>query len=412
MINYEEKYNEFVESNNESLLSEIEEAKTIAKLDEAKNNSENKVQEETKKQTNNLRKSMLETKWKIDFKTPDSINHFYTINRNWKIVFQLDHVKSYLNDVHKRLSWMKVQKFQNLSKENNFTWTILAIQIALKAMGTDPINPKKYNIWKINWKYNDETKDAIKSFQSNLILNWVDWIPWKETIWTIIKSLDNFMKNRKEYTRIKNTIQGSWKLISEFNINRMTDYIINWNLWTNTDPLTEKQIDDLIINPTPFTKNLQDIIKEYKENWKKLKILNEIDPFSKNTKFDKFIIKYSKEYSNIYKIDPALIKIMIKKESWFRPQASSWKAKWLMQLTPSTAEYLGVHPISDPEQNIKWGIKYMSQLLNKYNWDISLALAAYNAGPWNVKKYGNKIPPFKETKNYVKYIMNTYNNLA
>jgi hypothetical protein len=62
MINYEEKYNEFVESNNESLLSEIEEAKTIAKLDEAKNNSENKVQEETKKQTNNLRKSMLETK--------------------------------------------------------------------------------------------------------------------------------------------------------------------------------------------------------------------------------------------------------------------------------------------------------------------------------------------------------------
>jgi soluble lytic murein transglycosylase-like protein len=83
-----------------------------------------------------------------------------------------------------------------------------------------------------------------------------------------------------------------------------------------------------------------------------------------------------------------------------------------MQLTPSTAEYLGVHPISDPEQNIKWGIKYMSQLLNKYNWDISLALAAYNAGPWNVKKYGNKIPPFKETKNYVKYIMNTYNNLA
>jgi soluble lytic murein transglycosylase-like protein len=102
---------------------------------------------------------------------------------------------------------------------------------------------------------------------------------------------------------------------------------------------------------------------------------------------------------------------MMKQESRFKPWASSWKAKWLMQLKPSTAKSLGVN-INDPEQNIKGWIKYFGQFLDKYNWDIPLALAAYNAGPWNVQKYGNKIPPFRETKKYVKYIMDTYNSLG
>jgi soluble lytic murein transglycosylase-like protein len=112
-----------------------------------------------------------------------------------------------------------------------------------------------------------------------------------------------------------------------------------------------------------------------------------------------------------------LIKIVMKKESGFDPLAGlrknsrNKKAKWLMQLTPSTARSLGVD-FKDPEQNIKWGVKYIGQLLNKYSWNIPLALAAYNAGPWNVKKYGNKIPPFKETKKYVKDIMDTYNSLG
>lgn len=381
-----EKYNEFSETNAESMKAEIDAAINHAKWD-----------------LNDLKSTILSGNQKETFKVPDSINNLYRIE-NWKIVFKLDQVKNYLSDILQRLDKMKNQRFSELSKENNFKWTILAIQIVLKAMWQNVVNPRKYNIWKF-WDY-DSAKEAIKQFQSDKGLS-SDGKPWKQTIRKIISSLDNFIDNRKEYIHIKNTIESSWKLISEYNVNRMTNYIINWNLWTNTDPIIERQIDNLILNPTSFNKELQDLVKEYKENGK-LRTLNQESPFRENKKYDKYIIKYSKEYSNDYKIDPALIKIMMKQESRFKPWASSWKAKWLMQLKPSTAKSLGVN-INDPEQNIKWGIKYMGQLLNKYNWDIPLALAAYNAGPWNVQ---NKIPPFRETKKYVKYIMDTYNSLG
>jgi len=80
-----------------------------------------------------------------------------------------------------------------------------------------------------------------------------------------------------------------------------------------------------------------------------------------------------------------------------------------MQLTAPTARSLGVKDVYNPEQNIRWWTKYISKLIDKYSWDIPLALAAYNAGPWNVSKYWNKIPPFKETQSYVKKIMKMYN---
>ena len=102
-----------------------------------------------------------------------------------------------------------------------------------------------------------------------------------------------------------------------------------------------------------------------------------------------------------YNVPKNLIKAIAKAESDFRPDATSKAgAQGIMQLMPATARELGVTDSYDPYQNIMGGTKYISQMLQKYDGDISLALAAYDAGSNNVTKYGG-IPPFKETQNYV-----------
>ncbi len=107
------------------------------------------------------------------------------------------------------------------------------------------------------------------------------------------------------------------------------------------------------------------------------------------------------EASNTYNVSKDLLKAMAKAESNFRADAtSSCGAMGIMQLMPGTAAGLGVSDAYDPKQNIMGGAKYMSQLLSKYNNNLTSAIAAYNAGSGNVDKYGG-IPPFKETQNYV-----------
>ncbi|MCV6639461.1 lytic transglycosylase domain-containing protein [Candidatus Albibeggiatoa sp. nov. NOAA] len=125
--------------------------------------------------------------------------------------------------------------------------------------------------------------------------------------------------------------------------------------------------------------------------------------------------KYKKYYAMVNNaadltgVDAALLHAVIQTESAYNPKAVSPKgATGLMQLMPATARRFGVSDRTNASENIYGGAKYLSWLLDLFDNDIRLALAGYNAGEGAVKRYGNKIPPYKETKNYVRKVMGLY----
>jgi soluble lytic murein transglycosylase-like protein len=124
-----------------------------------------------------------------------------------------------------------------------------------------------------------------------------------------------------------------------------------------------------------------------------------------NATVDSFILESGRRNS----VDPLLLYAIMHQESTFKPRAMSHKgARGLMQLMPGTAMRFGVTNIWDPRQNIEGGTRYMRWLLDKFDGNIHLALAGYNAGEGAVMKYGNRIPPYSETQEYVRRITKRY----
>ncbi len=109
-----------------------------------------------------------------------------------------------------------------------------------------------------------------------------------------------------------------------------------------------------------------------------------------------------------WQVDPSLVKAIIANESGFNANATSHVgAQGLMQLMPTTAQSVGVRDSYDPSQNVAGGTRYLRGLLDRFNGDVRLAVAAYNAGPGAVEKYGG-VPPYAETQNYVQNVLGSY----
>ncbi len=160
----------------------------------------------------------------------------------------------------------------------------------------------------------------------------------------------------------------------------------------------------VILTDKPRHSGYKRLVKTWK-GWEEAKVPKNFNWAKNQKKYDPTI----RSVARLYKLPHTLLHAVITAESSYNPNAISRAgAVGLMQLMPETAKRYGVSNRRNPKQNIYGGSRYLRDLLKLFDNNVILALAAYNAGEGAVKKYGNKIPPYKETRNYVNKVIKYY----
>ncbi len=208
-----------------------------------------------------------------------------------------------------------------------------------------------------------------------------------------------------------------WNLLQKIRESKVKERVMTSPYSPNPAKETAKKIESVIeLRSDEVKQEFSQVLNEIRERvnirinkaFPKDEVISYKEDLKDAKSIEDLIVRLSKKHG----IDPALVKAVVKVESNFNPKAvSPVGAKGLMQVMPETAKDLGIKDPFDPEDNLEGGIKYLKRLLNKYDNDVSLALAAYNAGPGNVDKH-NGVPPFTETRNYVKKVLKKYTEYA